>query len=188
MNRIYEGCIRQGKPLPDFRGTDEYQVAINLHGTVEDPRLVGFLEQVGQERLATFTTEHFLAVSQVHRDQKVSEELKPVLNQLVDQGIVERVKRDKFVLSRQFFSFLGKAGEYTRKKGLDRETNRMLLLKHIQDSGEAGARMDELLQVLPALSRDQIRRLMDGLRKRGMVRKEGERRAARWHSVKSDAK
>jgi len=180
MNRIYEGCIRQGKPLPDFRGTDEYQVALSLSGTVEDPRLVGFLEQVGQERLATFTTEHFLAVSQVHRSQKVEKELRGALGQLLDQGIVERVSRGKYVLSRRFFSFLGKTGEYTRKKGLDRETNRMLLLKHIRDSGKRGTQMEELMQVLPSLSRHQVSRLVRSLKEEGAVEQEGKTRGARW--------
>jgi ATP-dependent DNA helicase RecG len=165
-------------------------VSIALQGTVDDPRLVGFLEQVGQERLATFTTGHFLAVSQVHRSQKVGKELGPALRQLFEQGIVERVSKGKYVLSRRFFSFLGKTGEYTRKKGLDRETNRMLLLKHIRDSGGEGTRMEELLQVLPALTRGQVRRLMDSLKKRGLVRSEGERRGTRWYpgSGEGDAK
>jgi len=31
-NRMFEESIRQAKPLPDFAGTDQYQVALTLHG------------------------------------------------------------------------------------------------------------------------------------------------------------
>ena len=38
----------------------------------------------------------------------------------------------RLMLSRQFYRYIGKAGTYTRKRGLDRETNKELLLKHIR--------------------------------------------------------
>ncbi len=180
MNRIYEKSIRQGKALPGFSGTDEYQVALCLHGTVEDALMVGFLEQVGQEQLASFTTEHFLALSEVQRSQKVSERLAPALDQLLELGVVERVSRGRYVPSRRYLSHLGRSGEYTRKKGLDRETNRMLLLKHIRESGGEGAKMEELLQVLPALSRHQVGRLLQSLRSEGKVAQLGRTKGGRW--------
>ena len=42
---------------------------------------------------------------------------------------------------------LAVAWAYTRKKGLDRETNKALLLKHIQDNASTGAQMEEFRQV-----------------------------------------
>jgi len=60
------------------------------------------------------------------------------------------------LLSRRFYRHLGKAGVYTRKRGLDRETNKALLVKHIEDNQAGGSRMEELRQVLPALARSQI--------------------------------
>jgi len=39
-------------------------------------------------------------------------------------------------------------GTYTRKKGLDRETNKALLLKHIKENTKNGSRLKELMQVL----------------------------------------
>src|SRR5439155_11707415 len=32
MDRMFEGCIRESKPRPDFTGTDDYQVSVTLHG------------------------------------------------------------------------------------------------------------------------------------------------------------
>jgi len=65
-------------------------------------------------------------------------------------------------------------------KGLDRETNRMLLLKHIRESGGEGAKMEELLQVLPALSRHQVGRLLQSLRSEGKVAQLGRTKGGRW--------
>ena len=37
-------------------------------------------------------------------------------------------------MSRRFHASIGKGGEYTRRKGLDRDTNKALLLKHITEN------------------------------------------------------
>jgi len=181
MNRIYEACIRNGNPLPSFTGTDDFQVTITFRGVVEDPRFVAFLEKVGQERLASFTTSHFLAVNEIYRKQRCSPSYRDALADLLEQGIVERSGRGRLLLSRQFHAFLGEKGTYTRKKGLDRETNKALLLKHIQDNRQTGSRMEELMQVLPALNRHQIGRLVRSLKDEGKLRKEGATRATRWY-------
>ena len=49
MNLIYEEAIKHSKPIPDFSQTDQYQVAITLHGTVQDQNFIRFLEKIGAE-------------------------------------------------------------------------------------------------------------------------------------------
>ncbi len=44
---MFEECIRQSKPLPDFAGTDEYQVALTLRGEIQDPVFLRFVERHG---------------------------------------------------------------------------------------------------------------------------------------------
>jgi ATP-dependent DNA helicase RecG len=103
-------------------------------------------------------------------------------------GVVEQLARNRLVLSRRFYSFVGRPGEYTRRRGLDRQTNKELLLRHVARSGQDGAPMDELLQVLPAKTRDQIKHLLFELRREGRVNRIGVTRAARWVAVRpSDA-
>ena len=77
--------------------------------------------------------------------------------------------------------FIGKSGAYTRKRGLDRDTNKELLLKHIRDSASKGARFQDLTQVLPMLTRRQIQKLLDELRSLKLIDKEGTTRSALWH-------
>jgi ATP-dependent DNA helicase RecG len=76
---------------------------------------------------------------------------------------------------------LGRKGEYTRKRGLDRNTNKQLLLKHIRDSAKEGSRLDELLQVLPDLSRNQVQKLIQVLKSEQLVHNEGRTSGARWY-------
>ena len=134
MNLIFQDAIRESKPLPDFTDTDRYQVAITLHGTVQDPNFLRFLEKVGNEQLASFSTEDWMILAYVARGEKVPEPYRLRIDRLLDLGTIERAGRGKLMLSRRFYSFIGKKGAYTRKKGLDRETNKNLLLKHIHEN------------------------------------------------------
>jgi ATP-dependent DNA helicase RecG len=184
MNRIYEVCIRESKPKPDFTHTDAYHVWLTLHGEVQHPEFLRFLEKLGRERLESFTTQDLLVIDHVFRDETVSECFRGNLIRLVDGGVIEQVSRGRgtrYVLSRQFYEFIGKKGTYTRKRGLDRETNKALLLKHISDNDKEGSRFRDLMQVLPALSVGQLKALIKELKDQGRIHSLGSTRAGLWH-------
>lgn len=181
---IYRECIRQSKPLPDFTRTSDTSVWVTLHGEIQDPEFLRFLESIGRERQASFTTEDFLVIDLLRREQPVPLAFTPRLGVLLEQGVIERMGRGRGVrhfLSRRFYRFLGKAGTYTRRRGLDRETNKTLLERHIKDSAPTGATLGELLQVLPSLSRNQVQTLLRELKRSGHVNVQGKTKAARWH-------
>jgi ATP-dependent DNA helicase RecG len=168
---------------PDFTGTDDYQVSLTLQGEIQDLQFLRFIEQVGRERLATFTTADFLVVDLAHREQPVLLDLKPRLSALVEPGIIETVGRGKgtrYILSRSFYGFIGKRDVYTRKKGLDRETNKALLLKHIRDNRKDGVQLNELSEVLPALPRQQVQALLRELQSDKQIHVVGKTKGARW--------
>lgn len=183
FNFIYRECIRQSKPLPDFTHTDAHFVWITLHGEIQDPEFLRFLEEIGREKVAAFSMEDFLVIDCVHRGAPVAGQIESRVDHLVDLGVVERIGRGRgrrLLLSRRFYRFLGKSGEYTRKRGLDRDTNKALVLRHLQDCGDAGCQIAEIQQVLPSQSRDYLKRLLAELRRDRQVRLVGDRRAARW--------
>ena len=184
FDRIFRECIQQSKPLPDFSHTDAYSVWLTLHGDIQDQEFLRFLEEIGREQVAAFGLDDLLVVDLVHREQPVPDDLKPRIGHLLDQGIIERVGRGRGVrllLSRQFYRHIGQAGVYTRRRGLDRETNKELLLRHIQDNRKEGSQLRELVQVLPALSYVQVQKLLQELRIKGQIHKVGNTSAARWY-------
>ncbi len=181
---MFRECIRQSKPLPDFTHTDDYSVWITLHGDVQDPEFLRFLEEIGREQVAAFGLDDFLVVDLVRREQPVPDSFRSRVEHLLEQGIIERVGRGRGVrllLSQRFYRHIGKAGVYTRKRGLDRETNKELLLKHIQDNQDEGSPLRELVQVLPALSYFQVQKLLQDLRRQGQIRRVGNTNASRWY-------
>jgi len=107
-------------------------VNLALHGQVQDSVFVLFLEKITRERSVSFSTQDFLILDRVHRGLPMQEELKPRLSYLVETGVLGLTGQGRgarYVLARRFYAITGRKGVYTRKVGLDKETNKALLFK-----------------------------------------------------------
>lgn len=189
IDLIYRRLIEEGKPIPDFDGTDEYQVALTLRGEVQNPQFLRFLERIGQERQASFETADLIVLDRLQRQEQVPATFRARLDHLMAQGIVERIGRGKgvrYILSKRFYSFLGRSGQYTRAKGLDRATQKELLLRHVREAEPHGARLADLQDVLKELSRKQLQTLVRELKEEGRIQLSGFTRGGRWHLARKD--
>lgn len=184
MNLIFEWSIKEAKQLPDFKGTDSYFVFLTLHGLVLDKRMLLFINKIGNELLENFSTDDFLIVNKLFHEQDIPENLRPRIKRLIDMGIIEHIGRNKHILARGLYSATGKPGVHTRLKGLDRETNKELLFKHINGNKNKGTPLKELRHVTPGYSRGQIHMLLRELRSEGRVFVKGKTASALWFAVK----
>jgi predicted HTH transcriptional regulator len=190
LNLMIETAIRQSKPLPSFSGSAAHEVRLTLEGSVKNPAFIRFLERLGEEKLRSFSTYDFLALDAIARDSSLSEAMHDRLSGLIDAGAVECLGRGRgvrYLLSRELYASIGKKGTYTRRRGLDHETNKALLEKHLRENAIQGAPLFELCQVLPSLSESAVQRLLGELRSEGRVVLQGTRRWARWFFAEAKA-
>ncbi len=180
-DRMFEAAAREGKLPPDFTGTDAHQVSITLSGKVQDERFLRCLDRIGQETGRPLAVGDLVVLDAVRRDRPIPEPLKVHVQELLDIGALERAGGGRVILSRRFYELVKKPGEYTRKKGLDRNTNKALLRQHIEGSGAKGCPFGELMQVLPALTRNQIRVLLREMSNAGVVHARGVTSNTRWY-------
>lgn len=184
MDRIFEETIRQSKPLPNFADSDTHRVRLTLRGEVQNPAFIRFLEKVGSERLASFTTRDFLVLDLLQREQAIPEALRARVPHLVQLGIVEKAGRGRHMLSRTLYAHLGQKGTYTRVRGLGDAENMALLYKHVSDNREQGSPLADLVQVLPSVSERRVKYLIKRLKDDGKIEPKGGRRWARWIPAK----
>lgn len=184
LNLMVESAVRQGKPLPSFAGTAAHEVRLTLEGGVRNPAFVRFMERLGEDALRSFSTLDYLALECLQQERPLAPALRERLPALVEVGAVEMLGRGRtarYILAAALYAALGAKGTYTRKRGLDHDTNKALLLKHLKDQGEAGAPLSEFRQVLPALPVKLVQRLLEELRDEGAIHVVGQRRWARWY-------
>lgn len=188
MNLIYELSIMEAKELPDFTGTDDNFVSLTLNGLVIDKKMLTLINRIGNERLEELSTADFLVINALYHGYPLNSNLRTRLRKLTEVGIVEHIGRNKYVLARSLYSVAGKSGVHTRIVGLDRDTNKELLVKHIRKNGSNGTPFKELQQVLPGQSRSQIQKLLRELRESGRIYCVGNTSAAKWYPAETSEK
>jgi len=181
VNLMFEESIKESKPLPDYSGSDDFTVDLFVRGEIQDPQFLRFLEKIGTEKIAKFSTKDLLIIDLIHRDQPIPEEYKTRLPYLLEQGVDEKIRNKDYVLSGSFHKFIGKKGVYTRKVGLDKEENKALLLKHIQMNQSEGSPLKELMEVLPSKSKEQVIWLLRTLAKEGKIHFRGWATKSRYY-------
>ena len=186
MNLMFELSIQEAKPLPDFSGTDDYFVCVTLNGLIIDKAMLSVINRISEQCAELLSTEDFLTIDALYHERTLTERMCSRLNRLIEMGIVEHIGRKKYVLARSLYAAAGKSGVHTRRVGLDRDTNKELLLKHIRQNNAEGTPFKELQQVLPRQSRNQIWVLLRELRDSGKIVCKGRTRSSKWFIADCD--
>jgi ATP-dependent DNA helicase RecG len=128
----------------------------------------------------SFEATDFLTLDLINREEKLPQWAKERVRSLLKSGAIELIGR-KLILSSRFYEFVDKKGVYTRKRGLDRETNKQLLMTHIKDNKKQGSQFRDLREVLPSLSRDQVKKILAEMKREKIICVVGKTSAARWY-------
>jgi ATP-dependent DNA helicase RecG len=183
---MFSKCLCQTKPLPDFSGTDTYQVSVKLNGTVQDPAFIRFFEKVSSSVGESFYVEDLLVLDFLRQGKRVPKNLEPRLDRLTEKGVIELVSRGRgarYLLSKKFYDFSNTRGAYTRTRGLNRETNKALILEHLRHHKRGVIK--EFEEVLPSLTRNQIHSLLKELKAEGKAVHSGGKKLGFWELATS---
>lgn len=177
---MFREALSAGKPQPSFAGSDAYTVHVTLDGQVRDEKLLAYLEKIGHDKLRTLDVVDLIAIDAVYSSRAPNQSQIQRMPKLLEMGLIEKTGRNKWILSRGLYAAIGKTGTYTRRRGLDHETEKELLLKHLKESGKSGSPIGELLDVLPSRPRSQVRKRLAELRAEGRAVVVGQRALGRW--------
>ncbi|MDX9719196.1 MAG: ATP-binding protein [Myxococcota bacterium] len=179
-DRMFSAAVREGKLPPDYSASDPYQVSVVLDGQVQDPKFLAFLERLCNETQRNLSLDDLVVLDAVRRERPLPERVRGRVPALLEIGAIERLSKKQLTLSRRFYSFVGKRGEYTRRRGLDRNASKALLLQHIEQNAQDGCPLSELIQVIPGMKPTAIQNLLRELKRSGRAHHRGRTKAARW--------
>lgn len=180
-DKMFRIMIEEGKPRPDYSGSDNYRVLLRLHSDIQDPQFLAFLDKVGKETYQSWSVHDLLVLDDIRQGKVTAADER--IHRFLEQGVVEKAgthgRGTRYILSKKFYKFLDQKGKYTRKIGLDRETNKALIISHLEKNEGRGS-IKEFEQVLPDLTRDQIHTLLKELKSAGKVIFNGPKRQGYW--------
>jgi len=183
LDRIFKKSISDGKGTPILRETSIGFVELIISAQVKDKNFVYFLEKIAKEKQIQFDFVKDLMFLDEIRENQFSDD-KEKRSKFLKLGVIEKVGRGrgmKYILSNQFYAFLDKKGEYTRKKWLGKEQQKEILREFFQQHKKA--RMQDLRDGLfeGRLSNQSINLLLNELRGEGKIYFEGPQRSQKAH-------
>ena len=178
MDDIFSSTIREGKGIPDFNGSDDYSVRLNIPIQLKDKNFVMFLEKVTEEKQIHLSFEEMYELECIReqRDGPFSFKDKFLSLGIIDQ--VGRTKGAKYILSHAYYRHAGKPGIHTRLAGLSREKRKELILSHIEKNKKGYIK--DILDIFPELNRVDITNMLQELRRAGKIEFAGSRRYGYW--------
>jgi ATP-dependent DNA helicase recG-related protein len=177
VDKIYRNMLSEGKDEPDYSHSDEFKVELHLSAVIKDVAFAQFLtseqrELPEEDRLSVFDV---LALSQIKEDKRADIE-SSILESLLKRGMIERHGRTKgvyYVLSKSYYEYAGKEGEYTRQASWTVEQASSLILGHL--SSFPRAKMGAFEAALQGhMTRRQVKVVVDLLVRNGDLLKLGK--------------
>jgi len=178
VDLMYQLSIRDSKPKPDYSGSDDFLVCLRLNGKVLNKQFARFLLQCPVESLESLSTEQWLILDAVSREEHVGDSYLESIDKLLELKLVVRVSGGRFILPKVYYEFLGREASYSRLR--EREEKKETLEAHLEAHRLDGSAISDLQKVLPDKERKYIRRLLSELQDEDRIHSEGENRWTRY--------
>jgi ATP-dependent DNA helicase RecG len=177
VDKIYYQTISEAKAVPDYSKSDNYQVELQLSGVVEDKAFALFIRQIQQSRKdeEKLSVQEVITLNYIRKGNDKKQLNSILIKKLEKEGLVERVGKtisQRLILSKDYYVFTNKRGEYSNEKPADNNHLIFLIIQHLQEFDKAKMGDFEIL-LKKFMSRDQVKYLINRMVEKGMLEKEG---------------
>jgi len=167
-----------GKGMPDFSGSDPDYVVLDIPSKVQDINFVEYLQKISAEKQITFDEiDNIIFMENIRTVGKSDNKEK--INKFIKLDLIEKVglgRGVRYILSKDYYGFIDKKEEYTRRKWIDRNIQKELLLQYFKDH-RRGKMSDFLRLFEERLTRRQIQGLLKILKAEEFIYFDGKPRS-----------
>jgi ATP-dependent DNA helicase RecG len=147
---IYSGQLRTGRLPPDYSVTTNLIVAVRLPGGESDLDFVKIILSEEKRLQRSFSLDELLMLSLLRRErelnlaeagrliQKGEDEARRVLEELTEDGLIERLKTSRqreYMLSASMYRQMGKPEAYVRRRGFEPLQMEPMVVQYIAKNG-----------------------------------------------------
>jgi len=176
--RVFESQRKRLFPLPDYDLTAPERVKVTIYGSILNENYARLLFESTSLPLTTV-----ILLDKVQKKMRITQQESAQLKRM---GVVEGRYPNIFISSKVAFKTGGKAS-YIKNKAFEDEYYQDLILKMINESGNANRReIEELLEnklpdvLTPEQKRDKVKNLIQKMKREGSIEKIGHRKGAKW--------
>lgn len=191
IDRLYEGMLRYGRPVPDYSMSNDYTVSLFLANVAAD---LDFFKMVVEQddKLGNMPIDSLIILSRLREErrltiaylapsvQKPEASVRSSLEKLVETGFLEPHGTGRgrtYTLSARLYQKSGQRAEYIRQAGFAPIQQEQMVLNYIEKHGSI-KRAD--VMDLCHLDRNQAYRLLVKMKEAGRIKQIGEYKGATY--------
>lgn len=198
IDRIFEGALNYGRPLPDYSRSNGRGVSVLLPRSAPDEAFVELLAEERERSGKSMSLDGLLILDKLKRERRCGfdalsesldmsdQRLRTVLGQLTESGLVESSgtnARRTYTLGAKVYRRSGKTVEYVRQSGIDRVRYPELIMKLMREQKSVSKNdVMELLHLDENQAYYQLRKLVG----EGRAKKVGGGRNVRYEEMQRD--
>lgn len=176
VNLMYKNQLSLGKNPPNYRGSTDKRVVLELDGNIQDIEFAKYVLKVADDKNKLLNEEELLILHKIKNNEHIQSS--PITENLLELGLIEKVGFSKYMLSKQYYTDMNQKVQYTKKKGLSRNKNKELILQHLREFNSATkADFTEMFKF--ELSPKEISNLLEDLKRQGKIQFEGIPRSSK---------
>lgn len=178
MDKIFLYTLSEGKPKPDYSHSDDFSVTARLLATVKDEAFAMYVQGIQHDLPADkkLTVFDVLALCEVRDGAKQPKE-KQTAQKLEELGFLEKHGKTNAqynILPRAYYELSGNLAKYSLMTDWDMHQVWAVLYPFLQKYGKA--KKSEIATLCGNhLSEKQLRKYINELKSKGMLKTEGER-------------
>jgi ATP-dependent DNA helicase RecG len=178
VDKIFKNTIVEGKGLPDYGKSTDHLVKLTIAASIKDPEFIRYIQRANIAAIPLSISDLVL-LEKIRAGTKVGAS-DGNIGKLLEANLIEPYGRGrgyKYILSKQYYTATDKRGEYTRIKGLDKGTNKQLILTHLQHHKKGYAA--DFMAALKNVKRPTLNQYLKELQNEGQIELVGNRRIGR---------
>ena len=196
IDRIFEGALNYGRPLPDYSRSNRRGVSVLLPRSVPDKAFVELLAEERERSGKSMSLDGLLILDKLKSERRCGfdvlsgsldmsdQRLRTVLGQLTEAGLVESAgvgARRTYMLGAKVYRRSGRAMEYVRQSDIDRVRYPELIIELMYEQKSVSKNdVMELLHLEENQAYYQLRKLV----LEGRAKKVGSGRNVRYAAVR----
>jgi len=174
VNLMYKKQLSFGKLPPNFLHSDSQHVELELDGKIQDEEFAKYVLLIAEEKGKELNDKELIILNNIRLGHKVQTDL--IVHSLLKLGLIEKIGRNRYILSKRYYVDIKQQWEYTQIKGLSINKNKELIIQHLENFGQ-GRKEDFINLFQDSITESQIDFLLKKLRKEGRIIFEGHRRS-----------
>ena len=190
IDRIFEGMLRYGRPVPDYSISDIYSVVLLMSRADADTSFLEMILAYESRSGVPMPIDSLIILSRLRQErrlmtidlsksiQKPETATRATLEKLVEAGMIEAQGAGRgrsYVLSAKVYKKTGQKTAYVRQAGFDPIQQEQMVLTYIDKHGSI--KRSEVME-LCRLTKDQAYKLLKRLESYGQVVRMGSRKGA----------